>query len=97
MNDLMIQLNAPATKVRAQFARRDNEEGTAPDWRAPQEVTLGVKRYPASRKRGQLTQPVVTQIWVTDFDWAEYTSDDYCGNGEFLAEEYRMRILEVLR
>jgi hypothetical protein len=83
----------------AQFARRDTEDGTAPDWSAPAPVTL----YVALRDKAFKKHPVgeILTLTPTGRDWAEYSERDYCGLqhdgtdqpfGEFLIEEWRMRL-----
>lgn len=79
--------------VIARFANRDNAAGTAPEWSEPRQVTLNVtlrakdfKRY----KKGE-----ILTLSVADFPWAEYGQYDYCGDGEFLCEEYRMQIIST--
>jgi hypothetical protein len=86
-------------KVIARFAKRDNEDGDAPDYGQPKTVTLIVQRREKTLKRGRQVYPAgqIVLIAVRDFGWAEYSEDDYSPEyNEFLCEEYRMKILEVL-
>ena len=76
-------------RARVILSRRDNEEGTAPEWRPPEIVTLYVKR----RDSGE-----IITLAILDFAWAEYRQANYSPKfDEWLNEEYRMRILEIVR
>ena len=85
-------------RVRARFARRDNEAGDAPDWGPPKDVSLYIQRRPVNVRYGKrllLAGEIIT-LTPKEFSWAEYGMQDYCGDGEFEEEEYRMKIEEVL-
>lgn len=84
-------------KVTAQFAKRDNEDGDGPDWGPQIACTLSVQRRPTAIHYGRKVYPAgeIISVYVVDFPWAEYCQDQF-ENGEFLAGEYRMRILGVL-
>jgi hypothetical protein len=85
-------------RVRVQFARRDTEDGL-PDWHKPEVVTLRIKyRQRSLRVRGGiLPAGEITHLSIHEKYWAEYRQTDYNSEyKEFLNEEYRMRILEVL-
>jgi hypothetical protein len=87
------------TRVLAQFASRDNAAGDAPDWGAIQIVTLFVFRREKACRRGSKVYPAgqIIELTPREFSWASYSANDFCPEyNEFLAEEYRMRILEVL-
>jgi hypothetical protein len=98
MVDSLLDSLKDGCRVRAKFARRDNEEGDAPDWGPVKTVTLNVMRRDKAIKHRGVVHPVgeLTSLTVKDFDWAEYDQRSYCEDGEFLAEEYRMKIVEVL-
>jgi hypothetical protein len=83
--------------VLAQFARRDTEDGRSPDWGEPKKVTLRILRRTCTVKKGKKICPAgqLLTINVVDFPWAEYIEDDY-ENQEFLAENYRMKVIEIL-
>lgn len=92
------QLNN-GSKVRARFARRDTEDGCSPDWGEPKIVTLYVQKLEKDYGRGKNLRKAGTIVGLTvqDFSWAEYGEEDFCEEfNEFLAEEYRMQILEIL-
>ena len=80
-------------KAKVILSRRDNESGTAPEWDPPRVVTLYVKRrLSVSGVEGQ-----IVTLTILDFPWAEYSQADYSSEyDEWLCEEYRMKILEVL-
>lgn len=86
-------------QVLARFAKRDTEDGCAPDWSEPQTVTLFVRRSEKDLKKGKKTiRPAGTIIELTikEFSWASYDENDFCPEyNDFLAEEYRMQILEI--
>ncbi len=100
MQDL-LQSKSGEVRVLARFARRDNEEGSGPDWSEPREVTLVIERrqksLPRAKWPGQFAGDVLT-MYVKNFEWAEYGGAAQ-GDGEYIndwdAEEYRMEILEV--
>ena len=91
------------TRFMARFAKRDNRAGTAPEWSDYPAgiykfaITLRDKPY-KNRPKGEILS--ITPIdgepgWVGADAWAEYTEASYCGNGEFLIEEYRMQLVSV--
>ena len=85
--------------VKVQLSRRDNFEGDAPEWRDPQDVTLYVERREKDYKRGREFYPAgqILIMTIKDFGWAEYRESDFSEEyDEWLCEEYRMRILEIL-
>lgn len=87
------------SRVRARFARRDTEDGCSPDWGEPKVVTLYVQKLEKDSGRGKNLRKAGTIVClaIQDFSWAEYSEEDYCEEyNEFLAEEYRMQILEIL-
>lgn len=82
-------------RVLAKFSTRDNADGSAPDYGEPKEVTLSVYR----RLKAFKNQPAGYLLIVTpnDFAWAEHRQEDYDTRfNEFVTENYRMSILEVL-
>jgi hypothetical protein len=84
-------------KVLAKFSRRDIEDGTAPDWSEPKVVTLLVQRrdraYNKKHPAGELL--VMTP---KEFSWAEYGERDWSEQfDEWLVEEYRMKIISVVK
>ena len=86
-------------RVKVQLSKRDNWEGDAPEWRDPQVVTLYVDRHEKDYKRGKEFYPAGELLIMTikDFGWAEYGMSDYCPeHDEWLCEEYRMKILEIV-
>lgn len=92
------QLN-DGSKVQARFARRDTEDGCSPDWGEPKTVTLYVQKLEKDHGRGKNLRKAGTIVCLTvrDFPWAEYDEEDYAEEyNEFLAEEWRMQILEIL-
>lgn len=91
-------------RVVARFSRHDGPEH--PDYSAPTVVHLRIlKRDQPMKVRGK-TQPAghVVGITVLEFPWAEYRAEDWEPAdpnydepgvlGEFMAEEWRMSILE---
>lgn len=90
------QLQNGDNQVVARFSRRDNEDGDAPDWSPPKNVTLRIQRRTKTVRQGKRVYPAgqIISVYVTDFDWAEYAEDQY-ENGTFMAEEYRMQIIQV--
>jgi hypothetical protein len=101
MAEDLLKGKSGEVRVLARFARRDNEESDAPEWGAPREVTLAIKRreksLPHARWRGEFAGDVLTMN-VREFAWAEY-GEHHHEPGEFvnewLCEEYRMEILEI--
>lgn len=71
-----------------------NEEGTAPEWREPEERTLYIQRHEKAFKnypKGEIT------VLSIGNDWAEYREADYDENFDtWLCEKYRMKILKIL-
>lgn len=85
-------------KVIARFARRDNEEGSAPDYGEPTPVTLEVTRRKKTIKHGGVSylEGDLQSVYVKDFGWADYSERDYDTEfHEFLAEEWRMEIVKI--
>lgn len=86
-------------EVMAQFAKRDNAEGTGPECGAPRPVTLLVTRretnLPRAKHPGQFAGDILTVI-VEEFNWAEYGHEAYCGDNHWLTENYRMQILSLV-
>jgi hypothetical protein len=81
--------------VKAKFSRRDNEEGTGPDWGPELTVKLFVER----RKDALKNHPAGELVAMApeDMAWAMYVERDYDETyDEWLCEEYRMKIIEVL-
>jgi hypothetical protein len=80
----------------AQFSNHDGPHGPC-QWSPPKAVTLRVVSRNEALKYGRITEPAgaIIQISVMDFDWAEYrgVADWDSEFKEFMAEEYRMRIL----
>jgi hypothetical protein len=99
LNDIR-QLNN-GSKVLARFAKRDNEDGDAPDWGEPKVVSLYVLKAEKDYKKGKkIIRPMgsIIELAVNEFGWASYEEDDFCEEyNEFLVEEYRMQILEILK
>ena len=98
----LLKNKTGSVRVRARFAKRDNEAGDAPDWSHPREVTLHIERRSKSLSRAKRHGDFAGDLLamnVEDFGWAEYGAHHQC-EGEFinqyLAEEYRMDVLEVL-
>ena len=85
----------------ARFAKRDNKDGDGPEW-SDYDQGLVILRATIRQKdirHGGRTYPkgqIISLYSSYPKGWAEYSEDDYCGNGEFLAEEYRMQLLEVV-
>ena len=100
MNLSIIRNLQDGVKVRARFARRDIESGEGPDYGQPRVVTLYIRKSEKELKqRGRVLRPAgaIVELAVKDFNWATYTEDHYCEEyNEFLAEEYRMQILQVV-
>lgn len=81
-----------------QFANRDNADGDGPDWSEPTHVTLYVRRRDKDLKhRGRIYKAgEIIELVPNEKSWATYQETDYCPEDKaFLAEEYRMRILEI--
>jgi hypothetical protein len=99
MNPIKLQDLYDGVKISARFARRDTEDGCAPDWGQPKTVTLFVMRSEKDLKQGRkVIRPAgtIVELAVKDFGWASYEEDDFCPEyNEFLAEEYRMQILKI--
>jgi hypothetical protein len=85
--------------VVVELARRDNEEGTAPDWHKPQTETIYVQRrdkpfkgrgsYGKSEPKGYLL--ILT---LQNGSWAEYRMDDWSPEfATFNCEEYYMHVI----
>lgn len=99
MEKLDIAQLVDGVRVRARFARRDTEDGCSPDWGEPQCVTLYVLKSDKDYGRGKRLRKAGTILVLTvrDFAWAEYSTADYSEeHNEFLAETYRMQILEIM-
>lgn len=93
------------SRFAARFAKRDTVDGSAPDWSdfPIQVVELWIQlttQVHGSRPPGYILSVMPEQVHDhagTDIgSWAEYSETHYCGNGEWLAEEYRMQLLEVI-
>jgi hypothetical protein len=84
----VLQDRSGGVFVLARFARRDNEDGDAPDWGKSRIVTLVIERrqksLPRARQRGEFTGDILTMN-VKDFSWAEYGAVDQ-GEGEHVNE-----------
>lgn len=91
-DNFLKAIRAGTRRFYARFARRDNAEGTGPEWSAPEWVTL----YVALREKPMRDHPKGEILTLTPEgkEWAEYGESDYCGEGEFLCEEYRMQLME---
>jgi hypothetical protein len=90
-DDIIIQeIKAGRRVFNARFARRDNEEGTAPDWSEKRSVTLFVRLREKPFKNHPAGE--ILELTPERMDWASYSERDYVGWGEFLAEEWRMQL-----
>ena len=77
--------------VTARFSRRDNPEGTAPEWGELKPVSLLVTQ----RDQAYKGRPAgyIVMVSVVGFDWAEYSGADWSREFQtFTVEEYRMQI-----
>lgn len=87
-------------RARVRLAKRDNEEGDAPDWRPEEIVTLHIERRDVPlKRRGRIVEPAGTLLVMNiqeHPEWAEYSAHHDCGDGEWLCEQYRMEILEII-
>jgi hypothetical protein len=80
----------------AKFAKRDNAEGTAPDWSDPTVVTLDVvlrerdvKVFGRQHYAGE-----IIRISVYGLNWCDYGPEDFGADNVFETEEWRMQLLE---
>ena len=79
-----------------EFSTRDNEDGTAPEFRKPQTITFYVERRTKAYKSGRRVYPAgeIAVITVDHGGWAEHRQDDWCPDfAVFLTENYRMHVL----
>lgn len=78
---------------KARFANQDNADGSAPEWSDYREVTLFVQLRAKAFKK----HPVGEILCLTpeNVSWAEYSEKSYCGHGHFMAENYRMELLNA--
>lgn len=90
-------------RVRYRLSKRDNKEGTAPEYDPWTEGTLYLVRrekpLPKRIKRTRKSQEVgsIITLAIRDIGWADYSEDDYDPEyNEWLAEEYRMQIEPIL-
>lgn len=81
-----------------ELARRDNEEGTAPDWKKAQTITLYVQRRDKPYKRDRYRiEPKGHLIILTIAGgaWAEYHLDDWSEQfATFGFDDWHMHIIE---
>lgn len=89
-------IRAGKRKFRVRRARRDIEDGSAPEWGADEVVTISVFLADARHAKHHHVGKILTLALVEDLAWAEYSEGDYCGEGQFMAEEYRLQLREVL-
>lgn len=91
------RIKAGERSFAVQFARGDNESGTAPNWKPAQNVTLSVTiRETAIGKPGRSNyRPAGEVICVTPIGmvWSEYGERDFDANFDsFECEGWRMRL-----
>lgn len=92
----LLENKTGLVKIKARFSNFDGP--LRPEWQAPQIVTIEIIRreisLPRAKKRGDFAGDILA-IYIKDFNWAEYGLHDYCGENQWMAEEWRMQVLEV--
>jgi hypothetical protein len=81
----------------ARFANRDAPCGSKPDWSSPKEVLLTVLIRAAAYKKHPAGE--ILTVTCSEAPWGDFEAGerDYCPEfSEFMVEEYRMQLLDVL-